>query len=194
MPTAHTGAYIDVSLESCLTWHYHHADLEFGQAQAKELYTVLDSMLTLLPLRLYSHHKLEKFVIRRVGCNGATALARILDRAMQSNLRANNIENGANPASNSFDFVFCVASHRYDIGLFSPILSRYREDKVRNALACMVPKGVTKAQYYVEKRQTVIEILQGFASSNRVKKKMHIRITPELIIASGNSISHRWIM
>ena len=33
------GAYIDVSLESCLTWHYHHADLEFGQAQAEELYT-----------------------------------------------------------------------------------------------------------------------------------------------------------
>ena len=128
---------------------------------------MLDSMLTLLPVEAIFSSQARKIVIRRVGCNGATALARILDRAMQSNLRANNIENGANPASNSFDFVFCVASHRYDIGLFSPILSRYREGKVRNALTCMVPKGVTKAQYYVEKRQTVVEILQGFASSNR---------------------------
>ena len=161
------GAYIDVSLESCLTWHYHHADLEFGQAQAKELYTVLDSMLTLLPVEAIFSSQARKIVIRRVGCNGATALARILDRAIQSNFRAEDIENGVNPVSSSFDFVFCVASHRYDNGLFSPILSRYREGKVRNAITCMVPKGVTKAQYYVEKRQTVIEILQGFASSNR---------------------------
>lgn len=163
------GAYIDVSLESCIAWHYHHADLEFGQAQAKELYTVLDSMLTLLPVEAIFSSQARTIVIRRVGCNGATALARILDRLMQPNLSNGEvgIGNGLSPVSNSFDFVFCVASHRYDIGIFSPILSRYREGKVRNALTCMVPKGVTKAQYYVEKRQMVMDILQGFASSNR---------------------------
>ena len=30
------GAYIDVSLESCIVWHYHHADIDIGQAQAKD--------------------------------------------------------------------------------------------------------------------------------------------------------------
>ena len=39
------GAYIDVSLESCIVWHYHHADIDIGQAQAKELYTLLDSFI-----------------------------------------------------------------------------------------------------------------------------------------------------
>ena len=56
------GAYIDVSLESCIVWHYHHADIDIGQAQAKELYTLLDSMLTLKPIETIFHQLHEQLL------------------------------------------------------------------------------------------------------------------------------------
>ena len=170
------GAYIDVSLESCIVWHYHHADIDIGQAQAKELYTLLDSMLTLKPIETIFSSIARAIVIRPIGCNGATALARILDRIMDLNRTeqvniSNNTKSNLSPINQStsslFDFTFCVASHRYDIGLFNSILSRYRDGNLRNAFTCISPKGVSKAQYYVDKREIIVDILDGFCASTR---------------------------
>jgi trehalose-6-phosphate synthase/trehalose-6-phosphatase len=175
------GAYIDVSLESSIVWHYHHADIDVGQAQAKELYTLLDSMLSLKPVEVVFSSKARAIVIRPIGCNGATALSRVLDRIMNINQSHGNTFTGTSslPLSqassaimklqqatvNYFDFTFCVASHRYDIGLFNPILSRYRDGGLRNAFTCMTPKGVSKAQYYVDKRENILEILEKFCAT-----------------------------
>ena len=143
MPTTrHILTYLsklyDPALSSCR--------LEFGQALAKELYTAkLDSMLTPLPVEAIFSSQARKIVLRRVGCNGATASNAFLIENNQ--FESQQYRNGANP-SNSFDFVFCVASHRYDIGLFAQFF-RYREAKL--GMLLLVWCRGTKAQYYVRK-------------------------------------------
>ena len=140
-------------------------------------------MLSLKPVEVVFSSKARAIVMRPIGCNGATALSRVLDRIMNTKQTHLNTFAGtaslslsqASPAIaklqqvtvNYFDFTFCVASHRYDIGLFNPILFRYRDGGLRNAFTCMTPKGVSKAQYYVDKRENILEILEKFCVATR---------------------------
>ena len=93
------------------------------------------------------------------------------NKTLPINCPTNNTKSNLSPINQStsslFDFTFCVASHRYDIGLFNSILSRYRDGNLHNAFTCISPKGVSKAQYYVDKREIIVDILDGFCASTR---------------------------
>lgn len=158
------GAFVDTSYYSCVVWRYQHADREVGDAQTKELFTLLKSAMamSLRSAEVILSESARAIVVRPRGCNNAVALSHVFATLQPSSKMAENPGVGTSDPRKapSYDFCVCMGSHRYDLPMFKSFSTWYRSGFLLNAYGCVLPKITCHAQYYLENKEAATELLE----------------------------------
>lgn len=144
------GSTIEVK-ESALVWRYRDADKDFGNWQAKELLNHLEEILTNEPLETVKGHDIIE--VKPSGINKGQVVERILTEASKD-------------AMGPPDFVLCIGDDRSDEKMYdameSIVISPHMPAEV---FACTVGQKPSKAQFYVDDTESVMNILEKLSET-----------------------------
>jgi len=129
------GSFIEVK-EFNLTWHYRHADPEFGSWQAAELQVNLDKILSHMPVSVILGSKTLE--VRPSSADKATVAQAIL-RDIQETPAEEPLTEGK-----EVDFLLCVGDGKTDESIFALL------GNLEYCISCTVGKKATKAHYYLD--------------------------------------------
>ncbi|XP_010533498.1 PREDICTED: probable alpha,alpha-trehalose-phosphate synthase [UDP-forming] 9 [Tarenaya hassleriana] len=140
------GSYIE-SKETALVWQHKDADPDFGCCQAKELQDHLESVLANEPVVVTSGNHIVE--VKPQGVTKGETAKKILSKL---------IEDGK-----PLDFVLCVGDDRSDEDMFGAI-SDMQHSSAPEIFACTVGQKPSKAKYYLDDSEKVLELLKGLGT------------------------------
>lgn len=146
------GSYIETK-ESALVWHHQDADPGFGSSQAKELINHLESVLVAEPVCVKSGQLIVE--VKPQGVSKGVVAEKILSSLM---------EKGRQP-----DFVLCIGDDRSDEDMFeqiADIMRRSMVDSETSLYACTVGQKPSKAIYYLDDANDVLNMLEALADAS----------------------------
>ena len=151
------SSYCCLSLQFNLTWHYRHADPEFGSWQAAELQVNLDKILSHMPVSVILGSKTLE--VRPSSADKATVVQAIL-RDIQQTPHDESVLVGS-----EVDFLLCVGDGKTDESIFALLGNSYF------SISCTVGKKQTKAHFYLDTVDEVKKLLKVLAENNPVVEK-----------------------
>ncbi|KAJ6803960.1 putative alpha,alpha-trehalose-phosphate synthase [UDP-forming] 9 [Iris pallida] len=151
------GSYIEHK-ESALVWHHQEADPDFGSWQAKELLDHLESVLANEPV-----------AVKRGQAIVENHLQGISKGVAVTNLISTMVTSGKPP-----DFVLCIGDDRSDEDMFESIKSAVNNPSmpgIAEVFDCTIGKKPSKAKYYLDDTDGVINMLQSLAAASAQPSK-----------------------
>lgn len=156
------GSYIEVK-ESALVWHHQDADPDFGSCQAKELLAHLENVLANEPVVVKrGQHIVE---VKPQGVTKGLVAEKVL---------SSMISNNKPP-----EFVLCIGDDRSDEDMFESISTTAYSSSLPAApeiFACTVGQKPSKARYYLDDTDDVMQLLQGLAGASSTKPRCSTEI------------------
>ncbi|KAM0882206.1 hypothetical protein ACQ4PT_032482 [Festuca glaucescens] len=146
------GSYIETK-ESALVWHHQDADPGFGSAQAKEMLDHLESVLANEPVSVKSGQHIVE--VKPQGVNKGFVAEKILSMLTENKRQA--------------DFVLCIGDDRSDEDMFegiADIMKRSIVDPETSLYACTVGQKPSKAKYYLDDTNDVLNMLEALADAS----------------------------
>lgn len=147
------GSFIEQK-ESAVVWHHQDADSHFGSCQAKELLDHLESVLANEPV-----------VVKR-----GQHIVEVKPQGVSKGLVVKSLISTMQSSGKSPDFVLCIGDDRSDEDMFEAISQTSPNGASLPAsaevFACTVGQKPSRAKYYLDESDKVIELLQGLASAS----------------------------
>ncbi|VAI29441.1 unnamed protein product [Triticum turgidum subsp. durum] len=143
------GSYIETK-ESALVWHHQDADPGFGSAQAKEMLDHLESVLANEPVSVKSGQHIVE--VKPQSVSKGFVAEKILSMLTENKRQA--------------DFVLCIGDDRSDEDMFegiADIMRRSIVDPQTSLYACTVGQKPSKAKYYLDDTNDVLNMLEALA-------------------------------
>ncbi|CAM9120754.1 unnamed protein product [Sphacelaria rigidula] len=138
------GSFLELK-DSGLTWHFQDTDPDFGQTQAKNLQLHFEQMLANERVRVVMAPRKKYIVIQPSRINKGKALLTILHEDVPG-----------------FDLILGVGDERTDEAMFDVLQGS-------QCFTCTVGTKISKAQYYLEDTDAVVNMLQGLAHMSQQK-------------------------
>ncbi|CAM9278203.1 unnamed protein product [Laminaria digitata] len=158
------GSFLELK-DSGLTWHFQDTDPDFGQTQAKNLQLHFEQMLANEQVRVVMAPLKKYIVIQPSRINKGKALLTILhDDAL------------------GFDLILGVGDERTDEDMFDVLQGS-------QCFTCTVGMKISKAQYYVEDTDAVVNMMQGLAhvSQQKLAKERESRHNSDVYYVSHST-------
>lgn len=146
------GSYIETK-ESALVWHHQDADPGFGSSQAKEMLDHLESVLANEPVCVKSGQQIVE--VKPQGVSKGFVAEKILSTLTENKRQA--------------DFVLCIGDDRSDEDMFegiADIMRRSIVDPQTSLYACTVGQKPSKAKYYLDDTNDVLNMLEALADAS----------------------------
>ncbi|XP_062206751.1 probable alpha,alpha-trehalose-phosphate synthase [UDP-forming] 7 isoform X1 [Phragmites australis] len=146
------GSYIETK-ESAVVWHHQDADPGFGSSQAKEMLEHLESVLANEPVSVKSGQYIVE--VKPQAVSKGFVAERILSTLMEKGREA--------------DFVLCIGDDRSDEDMFEQIADIMRRsivDPQTSLFACTVGQKPSKAKYYLDDANDVLNMLEALADAS----------------------------
>ncbi|CAM9666187.1 unnamed protein product [Scytosiphon promiscuus] len=158
------GSFLELK-DSGLTWHFQDTDPDFGQTQAKNLQLHFEQMLANEQVRVVMAPLKKYIVIQPSRINKGKALLTILHED-----------------SLGFDLILGVGDERTDEDMFDVLQGS-------QCFTCTVGMKISKAQYYVEDTDAVVNMMQGLAhvSQQKLAKERDLRQNSDIYFSVGGS-------
>mmetsp|Transcript_23901 Transcript_23901/g.28921 ORF Transcript_23901/g.28921 Transcript_23901/m.28921 type:complete len:851 (-) Transcript_23901:232-2784(-) len=154
------GSFIQ-DKESAMVWHFHDADPDFGNWQAKELVTHLEDLLADQPVDI----SVGQFTVevKPKGISKGVAVEHVIEKME---------EDGGFP-----DMVLCVGDDRSDEEMYIKLEELSRKHRELKVMACTVGQKPSRAAFYVNDHQEVIDLLKALESWEEIgHKTLHRRV------------------